>query len=634
MSFDTTNISCGSVIGTVSISAPTHNVGGVVLTEDAGALNVNALSINTDLLNTDYVVSAVSVTTPLIVGDTGFPVTVENLKTVTLNSGAGTVGQYPSLNADLDLVWVSVDKSVPSLMAVLDSSNDASGRSITNLESLTVSSGAGTDGQVLALDSSLNLVWKDDANTPQGLASVLAVSNDADGGAITNLAVLGLTSGAGTDGQVLALDSSLNLVWKDDASIPQNIEEVLTTGNDANDLSITNLNDVSTKTLSLNNTASWLLSANASTNNLDVSTSTGGYLNLGSITSITTGQQMASLLIGKKPSYDYWVSPNGSNSDAVSNGGSLENPFQTISACVNYCETLTASDNTYRYIHILGGNYAENFTITKKVFLIGEAQSGSGASVGCSIFGTITINVDANGSDMFNNVVTLSGLLLGDTITFESTENSILNVENCYIYTPNDTVGRGIYFNPSSTDSRLRMWNTQIISGGTNGNNSLLELTNKGQLLMNYCYLSAKGLQSCLEFNGTANCDTVANCKFENSSSSSVVPAIVKVDSTTSSTYAFSNCGFIYTSSTNKAGNANASGIKNGSPSGNNTIISSYNQFFLAGTTSANYAIQDANAGGASQMICLFFMNGGTPANASAIRGTLNVNKFQLNIIS
>lgn len=633
MSFNTSSIQSDTYTANVQINAPKHVVGTVELTEDAGALNVDALSINTDLLNSDYVVSSVSVTTPLLVGDVGFPVTVQNLKTVTLNSGAGTVGQVLALDSSLDLVWANDANTPQGLASVLATSNDADAGAITNLAVLGLTSGAGTDGQVLALDSSLNLVWKDDANTPQGLESVLTVSNDAGALEITNLQKLTPTSGAGTVGQVLSCDSSGNLDWVTlTKPATPSLQDVLGAGNDANNLAIVNALSVQAKSLNLLNSADWTIGANASTSNLDVSTTTGGYLNLGSVSAITTGQIMASLLVGKKPSYDYWVSPNGSNIDAVSNGGSLENPFLTIGACINYCESLTAVDNEYRYIHVLGGNYNESFTITKKVYLMGESVTSQSASVGCSISGTITVNVNANGGDIFSNGVHISGLLLDGWINNITNVNHMLILENVYIYAPNDTSGRALYHNSTATNSRLKLWNCQLISGGSSGLDPLLEIASSSLVSMNYVSMSAKGNQTCLLMTTTATCDSINNCKFENSNSAGLTAQpIVKITANVSGTYTFSNCAFVYSNASDKTANPNASGILNQNTSGNNTILSLYNTFVLSGTnTNNNYAIQDINHASPTQMICLYFMSNALPNSAFAIHGTNNQNKFQL----
>jgi hypothetical protein len=212
----------------------------------------------------------------------------------------------------------------------------------------------------------------------------------------------------------------------------------------------------------------------------------------------------------------------------------------------------------------------------------------------------------------------------------------MLCLENCYIYSPDDSFGQALTHNPSSTDSRLRLWNCQFISGGSSGTSPLMEIASKGQVNMQYCYLSAKGVQNVLMFSGTATCDTIANCKFENGNSAGLTAkAVCEITANSSATYTFAQCAFVYTSNADKSANPNASGIRNINTSGNNTIISLYNSFFLNGTDkNSNYAIQDFNRGTLIQMICLFYMSNALPNTAFRIHGTNNTNKFQLEIVS
>lgn len=537
MSFNTSNISCDNVFGNVSLSAPSHLVGLVELTENSGSLNVNAVSLQADLVESRLLVSSESITTPLLIGDLGFPITVQNLETVTLESGAGTAGQ------------------------------------------------------VLGLDSSLNLVWKDDSSS-QGLEQVLTENNDANGLDIVNLKTLENQANRITKG----VDATFNYTLRyDDTTEGLFVEPSVALGADGS--------------IRIVNTDCPIISA-----------------------SNITGANV--LQSNKVSRFDVWVSNNGVSSSAETFQSNVSNTFTTIQDAINYVENLVSSNNTYYYINVLGGAYTENLTITKKMFLMGKGKSTFSATVGCSINGTITINVDSNGSDMFNNLVSLSGLLINGKVNFQSSANSMLSLENCYIYTPNNTDGMGLLFSPSSTTSRLKLWQTQIISGGANGLNPLVLISAGSSLVMNYCYLSAKGVQNCLKFEGASTCDNITNCKLENSNSSASLPALVQFQNTNSALFAFSNVGFIYNSTTNKSASAFSSGIQNASVSGNNTLIVSYCQFFLAGTTNANFAVQDSQNGTASQMNILYYMNGASLNNAFAIRGTLNTNKFQLLVVS
>jgi hypothetical protein len=137
-------------------------------------------------------------------------------------------------------------------------------------------------------------------------------------------------------------------------------------------------------------------------------------------------------------------------------------------------------------------------------------------------------------------------------------------------------------------------------------------------------------------FSGTGNCDNVSNCKLENSNTAGLTAkAICEITANTSSTYSFANCAFIYSSTSDKSANPNASGIRNANTSGNNTIISLYNTFLLNGTnTNNNYAIQDFNHTTLIQMICLYYMSNALPNTAFAIHGNNNQNKFQMTVVS
>jgi hypothetical protein len=326
------------------------------------------------------------------------------------------------------------------------------------------------------------------------------------------------------------------------------------------------------------------------------------------------------------------VSPNGN--DQTGNG-TYNNPYLTIQKAIDSAEELTTNDNIYRYVIITGGNYSQNLTITKKIYLKGEGKGLFGNSEGCVISGNIVVNVDTNGNDMFNNGVYLSGLLISGSITDISNVNSMLIIDNCYIYTADDNSGRGVQFSNQSNNSRFRMTNCVVISGGGDGVSPLVELTNVGSLIMSNCFLSAKGNQNCLKFSGNATCDTVSICKFECSSTSESVKALVEINSDVSGTYTFGNCAFFYSSTTNKSANTNASGILNFNNTGNNNILSNYNSFFLLGTSAQNnYAIQDLNAGTAEAMLCLYYFNNASLNNAFAINATQGVNKFQLSVVS
>jgi len=280
------------------------------------------------------------------------------------------------------------------------------------------------------------------------------------------------------------------------------------------------------------------------------------------------------------------------------------------------------------------GQYDGIINITRKVYIQGLGTSPFEASVGCYFSGTINIDLGTAGGGMFNNGVNLSGLLLASTINYSSSYDGMLNIENCYLYTNDDTEGYAIMFNPVSTNGRLRITNTIINSGGVDGVEPLINIFKSSSLTMNNCQITAKGLQTCLRFTDTATCDTINTCKFTNTNTSALVPALCEIVTSNGGLFSWSNCGFIYSSTTNKATNPNASGILSNPSAGNPNIVSLYNSYFLAGTTNANFAIQDLKHGTANQFICLFFSNNASLGNANSIRGTNNTNKFLLQTVS
>jgi len=124
--------------------------------------------------------------------------------------------------------------------------------------------------------------------------------------------------------------------------------------------------------------------------------------NENSITTVTSIETITLLCQNLKCDYNlentYFVSPNGNDS----NVGNIMNPFKTIQQAIQLCDAFTAFDNKYRYVYVMAGNYNENLTITKKINLVGVGSSMFNTNVNCSV-NSISIDVDTNGGDIFNN---------------------------------------------------------------------------------------------------------------------------------------------------------------------------------------------------------------------------------------
>ena len=532
---------------------------------------------------------------------------------------AETTNGIISVSADLDM---NSSQAIVSLLKLSTSGN------ITGL-----------DGQLLSTNGDGNLEWKDndwyaypaDGNVNLSSNDIINVNEitgaggnpvkmsglDLQNASISNCSTAGIaslncTNVTSTSGTLSVLDGTLNMK---------------SSGNTTFQIESGGLFQIR------GNSGAFMMYDTVDSSSTVIASTGGNYLNSLSSANMSGWNTISCNKINIENSNEntYYVSPSGIDEDS---GGSYENPLLTIQYAINMCEALTALDNEYRYIRVMPGSYSESLVISKKVYLQGMATSPFEASVGCQITGSISINVDVNGTDMFNNCVNISGFQLGSYISFVSEDNSILNLENCYIYTNDDSSGKAIVFSPTSTSGRLRITNCQITSGGLSGLDPLIHITKDSSITMYNTIVTAKGIQNCLKFSGTATCDNINNCKFTNVNSSSTVPAIVEITSTNSATHSFSSCAFLYSSSTNKASNANASGILCNSASGNPNVLLVGSYFYLIGTNTSNYAVQDLKAGTANAMICLYYMNGASITNAFAINGIINVNKFQLTIVS
>jgi hypothetical protein len=643
MSFNTSNIQADTFTGSVSLSAPIHYVAGIPISNNTGNLKLG--DVDNAVVECLELESGTSVTAPLgefdliqtsgLISQAGLgePIQVSgslnlsnyslnNVNSLTLANGAtGAENQVLSVGATGALFWktdtagdVSQWATFPAVSTVNLGAQSLNGtydkgeginvitgllmnnKSITGVSTLTTGFIQGTTGAIINIKDIVNIE-----------------GNVAGGFGIKNLQTLTLLGGlTGTAGQVLAVGATGNLEWKDDAS-----------GDVSQWATFDAVQDVNINNFALNSVQS--ISGYDGNNILLNNTLDMNYNNINTITNINCEK----LLCQYRPDKIYYVSSNGSNSSGI---GNIEAPFLTIQQALDYVNG--DENNNYYYIIVLAGNYVENLTITKKVHLIGMATSPFSSSVGCAIGGSITINVGSNGGDLFNNAVNISGFLIGSQVSFVSTENSILNINDCYIYTDDNTSGRGLYFNPTCDNCRLRITNTQIISGGSSGLDPLVEITKSSSTTMNNVIINSKGVQNVLKFSGTATCDSISNCRFISDTASAVAPEIVSITATNSGTYTFSNCGFQYGSATNKTANPTSSGIRCSPSSGNPRVVILYCSFFLLGTNTAQYAVEDANHAQPNQMIVLYYMNGASLQNAFAIHANNNQNKFQLQVVS
>lgn len=307
------------------------------------------------------------------------------------------------------------------------------------------------------------------------------------------------------------------------------------------------------------------------------------------------------------PTKTYYVAKNGNNSWV----GNIQAPFLTISKALQQAYT-EYGDGSYPIIYIMEGNYVENLVITNKVILKGIGANADSAGFGTAITGDITINftLGTNG-DFTNQQVQLNGIYLNGTITDStgSTVGHILNLVNSYIYSGSN--GHIINFNPSGSgidSAKNRLWfdNCNIIGTSQTTTNELIT-AGCGMVKARLTLFQNAGYAPLLQFKGTATCDSIALCSFTNQGvetlSSSVSP-LVSIDGiTTDRTFTFGNCVFVYTDTSSKSSNTNATAILCNPRS---VLVLLYNTFLLAGTSSTqNFVAKNTTTGSYT----LFFSN-------------------------
>lgn len=572
---------------------------------------------------------------------------INNVDTLTLkNANLGSAGQVLGLDSNQHLTWLTNGGgSVGNLNDVLINGNDGGQNSITNVNNVQATSFSNIDnsftvsnkGSLSANDATID----GDVSANRTLTNQVVLSNAG--------LIIDATSSYGSSGQILSSLGTNGTQWIDQgvSNIPT-LNEVLTQSNDANNKTIVNLGAINTAGDPFVVSSAGNLVANAF-NNQDNSfyvTTNGGV----QASSISTNQMFVGnlaqntinptfylntqgVIYGSVLGADvklkniYYVSSTGSD---YFKDGSINAPYQTIAQVLSVTEPLTASDGQFRYIFLAGGTYAENVTITQPVAIIGQSQGSNSAVEGCYIQGNITLNMNNTTVSMNQNNIIISSLLINGSITnTTSTANSRLIMSNCYVYS-NTCIN---YYPSFCTDGRIFLDNCIFTSTNTAGTTPLINI-GLGMIKMSLCELTQFSNYPCLQFVNLGRVDKVALTTFESTTTSTTAQPIVYINTSATNSYAFGQCTFIYTSTANKSASAISSGICTNSTSGNPYVLAVQCFFSLAGTTNANYAIQDLQHGTALTSIVLFFGNSASLNNASSIQGNNNTTKFQLQTVS
>ena len=315
-----------------------------------------------------------------------------------------------------------------------------------------------------------------------------------------------------------------------------------------------------------------------------------------------------------KPTYDYYVSKGGNDTTGL---GSVLSPFLTVQKAITVCET--AYDGTPRVIHLASGTYTQDITFTKsRISIIGEGTSMN-PDVGSCIAGVVSIALTVGNSDMNNNNIYFSGLLINGFVG-DTTLSIVHRVffTNCYLYASTYCLTMTV-----ACDYRLIINNCTISNGSTAGTYTMVTIQGSGMISITNTKITCLGLrQRVLSLSNSVRVDTFANNIITSDSSSTLAHPIVELD--TSSTISMGNCAFIYSNPAVKSNTLyNSSGI-NMTSSGDLYILQCF--FSLQGLYAPNHCIVNNGSGK------VYFGNNIAPSTllACTIQGTLNTNKFAM----
>ena len=574
-------------------------------------------------------------------------------------SGNCTVNEltYTTLNPPI------APGATPSLSQVLAISGDGGNQPITNVENLYVNNVINTavrieTNQVSILndggtgyhimDSNASGVDLNTKFTSDGLilhkvstGSDITIQNDAN-----NLVTLGTAAGY-ADLQVGILNY-LELNPPIAPSATPTLDEVLEAGNDGGARSILNIsNIVATDSLQILKDADQPELGNYYFSSAATGFSVGAGASLTANTliggspdgiafqnanasfkanfdgSVDCGNITCELINGVapefKPTYNYYVSKNGNDTNGL---GSILSPYATIQKAISVCEAVY--DGTPRVINVLAGTYTENLTLTKsRISIVGEGQS-SRPDVGTSISGTITITITSGNSDLNNNNIYFSGLLLGqieDNTASTSYPHRVF-FTNCQLYANN----RVLYMHPAG-DFRAFVSNCVISNDDTAATDPIVECysSSTGMVSFTSNQITSKGTsQNVFKLSGSCRIDTYAQNLLTSDSTGTNVAIAIFVHSSTA-TISIGQCAFIYSSANPKRNIDTASGIYMASGSGSLVIVQNF--FSLSGLPSGQNAVLNS---GSSVVLYGNNISSSSAAGTSAfaISGTQNVNKF------
>lgn len=562
---------------------------------------------------------------------------LKNVKSLTTQV-AGTSGQVLALNNDLDLEWVSngpADASTwanyPAVANVDCGGFAVDNASTVNAGTLYSSGDINTDGNISGLNTRLQLFSTSEAGyymiaDPVGNNLVSNTNAQLTGWGL--LEAVSIRNGnnsfsVSSTGECRA-DTFKNLLNNFNVDADGDVV--------CNDVTATGMNESATfkntnNSFNVDGTGNVVCNDVVSASVLDGATlkNTNNSFNVDASGNLTCNDLTSNNIFPVVPiQYNYWVSKNGNDAS----DGSQTQPFLTIQNAINVCESF--GDGNARVVNFAFGIYTENLLISApRITILGQAPTKYG-SVASQIDGTITINCVGGGGDMFNQNVSFFNCLITGTVSDVSTQTHTLTLGNLYIY--NNTAF--LQNTNVAVDCRTYITNCQFVGTSSVATGALVELRN-GATYMTLSDLTSKGdAQNVFLISTNAKLWGCSLNTFTNDSTSATCPAIVSITTTQyTSPKVFGFCIFSYSSAVVKS--ANSPNFSTGILiSGVNSVVFvSGCTFSLLGTSNGQFAVNYV----AGSAVVFFSNNNSSGSNAghyaNAIQGTLNVNKFALDVV-
>ena len=279
-------------------------------------------------------------------------------------------------------------------------------------------------------------------------------------------------------------------------------------------------------------------------------------------------------LITFKDARTFYVSKQGSDA----NDGSVLAPKLTVQAAIN----AGLATGVECVIDIAPGVFTESIVIASAagIVLKGQLQNDR-CTEATTLQGSIVVNCTA-ADNLNNNQVVLSDMLIGATISDQSSKEHTLIVTNCRIEAPAAGGGVAIASNQTAADGRLYIQDCILSQEAGSTGTSPLVSANVGFVYIQRCSLTVRADSPCVSVVGSAALVNVNSSGFESSSVSATAQPLVVIGSSSAKTHAIGVSAFQFLGAASRPVAAGINFI-----SASQTCILSNNTFSLVGVTNA-----------------------------------------------